>query len=234
MAVYPVNIEMAGRRCLVVGGGKVAARKLVALLDAGAIVEVVSPRICSGMATVVESRGVTYHQRIYRPTDLTGHFMVFAATDNPDVQKQILQDAKRAGVLLNCADMPEDCDFQLPARLSHHDLLVTISTSGASPAFSTRVRDLIKEVIGPEYGAVVMLMKLLRKKIIDLQDSSEQNKSLFYQILDLNLESLIRSGQWQEIEEKLQTILPYNVDISELVNIVRSEYLLSTSNLHRR
>jgi len=141
MAYYPVCLEMAGRRCLVVGAGTVAERKVNGLLGAGARVTVVSPSATERLLDWARAGRIGMTLREYAADDLAGHSIVFAATDDGLVNAEVARDARAAGVLINAADDPAHCDFILPAVLTRGDLTVAVSTGGASPALARVVRD---------------------------------------------------------------------------------------------
>ncbi len=217
MAFYPINLNIAGRLCLVVGGGGVAARKIEALLFSEAQVQVVSPEVCGKISDLAEAGAIQWFRREYRDSDLENVFLVFAATSEPAVQERIAVQAKKSGVLLNSADSPEQCDFQVPAKVRRGDLLIAVSSGGASPALSARIKHRLYLEFGPEYGDLVELLARIRRQIVSGSRESEANRELFQHLLDQPLVELIRTGRWQEIRTTLETILPDSVDCQSLV-----------------
>ena len=141
MGYYPVCLEMAGRRCLVVGAGAVAERKVNGLLEVGARVTVVGPSATERLLDWARAGRIGLTLRAYGADDLAGHSIVFAATDDGLINAEVARDARAAGVLINAADDPAHCDFILPAVLTRGDLTVAVSTGGASPALARVVRD---------------------------------------------------------------------------------------------
>jgi precorrin-2 dehydrogenase/sirohydrochlorin ferrochelatase len=141
MAYYPLSLDMTERRCLVVGGGPVAERKVAGLLDAGARLTVVSPAATDRLRDWARTERIRLRLREYAAGDLAGHSVVFVATDAGRVNAEVARDARAAGVLINAADDPAHCDFILPAVLRRGDLTVAVSTGGASPALARAVRD---------------------------------------------------------------------------------------------
>lgn len=136
--LYPINLALAGQPVLVVGAGRVAGRKVRDLLAAGAQVRIVAPKLSSSVARL--ARRVTICRRPFRGTDLTGVFLVVAATADEALQLRLAKLAKRKRLLVNVVDRPELCTFQMPARLRRGRLLLTISTAGAAPVFSRFLR----------------------------------------------------------------------------------------------
>lgn len=215
MVYYPVNLDITGRSCLVVGGGPVAARKILSLLECGARVKVVSPEVNRLIADAAAEGRVEWLPRKYSGSDLDGMFMVFAATSERDTQDRIAVDSKKAGVLLNCVDDPEKCDFQVPAKIRRGKLLIAISTGGGSPALAARIKGRLQKEYGPEYGLLVDLMAAVREHLVGV-GSPEQNRRLFHQVLSLPLLDLMEDNKWEDIRSRLSEILPESVDCQSL------------------
>jgi precorrin-2 dehydrogenase/sirohydrochlorin ferrochelatase len=168
MAYYPVCLEMAGRRCLVVGGGPVAERKVAGLLEAGARLTVVSPSATDRLRGWARTNRVRLLLREYAASDLGGHSVVFVATDDGRVNADVARDARAAGVLVNAADDPAHCDFILPAVLRRGDLTVAVSTGGASPALARTVRDELDAYLDQEdYAALARVAADARRTLRD-------------------------------------------------------------------
>ena len=138
MRYYPVHLDIKNQNCLVVGGGGVGTRKVKTLLECGARVTVVSPDPSQQLAKLASEGSITLTQRIYRSADLDGMFLVIGATDDENLNQQISTDAEKSNILCNIADRPEVCNFILPSIVRRGDLVITISTSGKSPALFCR------------------------------------------------------------------------------------------------
>ena len=147
MRYLPVNLDIAGRRVLVVGGGQVATRKVKTLRACGALVTVVSPAFAPGLTRM---KGITRIKRGYRKTDLRGVTLVVSAAGPQDVNRRAWEHACAAGIPINVVDQPDLCTFTVPAVLTRGDLVITISTGGGSPALSGRIREILTATIGPE------------------------------------------------------------------------------------
>ena len=200
---YPVNLLVAGKRCLVVGGGIVAAQKARGLVEAEAVVHVVAPRISDELRDVP---GVTWDERGYVVDDLTGCALVITATDDPAVNHQVYLDADARGIWVNAADDPVNCTFTLPARVRRGDLLVTVSTGGHSPAVASWLRRRLENDIGPEFETLLELIAGERERLqregtstegVDWQNAIDSGKLL----------ELIREGRLAEAKERLQACL---------------------------
>lgn len=206
-ASYPVNLVLDGRACLVVGGGSVAARKVEGLRACGARVHVVAPRVCD---EIRQWPDVTVEQRPYRPGDLAGYWLVVAATDDPRVNAAVYGEGERSHVWVNGADDPEHCSFTLPSVLRRGALVVSVSTSGRSPALSSWLRRRLESEIGPEYE---VLLELLSSEREVLQAEGRSTERLDWaKALDSDLLGLIRSGNVSSAREHLQTCLSSSSD----------------------
>jgi siroheme synthase-like protein len=205
--LYPVNLVVAGRRCLVVGGGRVAIQKASELVACGAEVHVVAPSIAPELAAL---DGVVVHERPYRPGDVADYRLAVTATDDPEVNHQVFLEGEAAGVWVNSADDPANCAFTLPARVRQGPLLVTFSTGGHSPALATWLRRRFSDEIGPEYLA---LMGLLADERSRLQREGVPTEGLDWQgALDSGMLDLVREGRLAEAKERLQACLSSSSD----------------------
>ena len=200
---YPVNLLVAGKRCLVVGGGAVAARKATGLVEAGADVQVVAADISDAMRAVP---GVTLCERAYDPSDLDGCRLVIVATDDPALNREVSRDADERGIWVNAADDPTNCTFTLPAAVRRGDLLVTVSTGGRSPAVASWVRAQLEADLGPELATLLDLVGEERDRF---QREGRSTESIDWQnaIDSGKLLELIREGRLAEAKERLQACL---------------------------
>ena len=148
---FPINLNLEGRSCLVVGAGRIGLRKTEQLLAAGAQVTVVAPEVVGDFAGLP----VTVHQRAFELTDLDGQRLVITATGNRELDQLIYDTCEDRGIWINSADDPERCAFTLPAVVRRGDLMVTVSTGGNSPALSSWMRQKLEALVGPEFEEVV-------------------------------------------------------------------------------
>ena len=149
--LYPIFLDLDGRRCVIVGGGEVANRKARKLLQARAEVVLVSPEV----KPELESVAVEVHRRPYREGDLEGAFLVFAATGRRGVNAAVAREARGRGIPVNVADVPSEGDFALPSVLRRGQLQVAVSTGGASPTLARRIRYELESTFVSEWAGVV-------------------------------------------------------------------------------
>jgi siroheme synthase-like protein len=167
---YPVDLDVAGRSCLVVGGGRVGARKALSLAECGAEVTIVAP-VLSEAALAVP--GARCERRPYRPGEASAYWLVVTATGDPAVDGAVYEDAVAARVWVNSADDPEHCTFTLPAVHRQGPVVVTVSTGGASPALSSWLRDELSVCVGPEFAELAERLAARRTAIHALGESTE-------------------------------------------------------------
>ena len=167
---FPMMVRLQDRKCLVVGGGKVAQEKVAGLLAHGAKITVVSPNVTPAIERQVQAGVLLWKKRRFSSRDLAGAFLVIAATDSPAVNSATFEASKQRGVLCNAVDDPENCDFFYPAVVRRGPLQIAISTNGQSPALASRLRRELEKQFGTEWGEWVehigkARMALMREQI---------------------------------------------------------------------
>lgn len=159
-------VDLEGRRCLVVGGGPIGTEKAEKLLEHGASVRLVAPSITDELRTLVDGGQIAeYHARAYHPGDLDGCFLVISGTNLDAINRMVWQDAEAAGVICNIVDVPILCNFIVPSIVRRGELAVAISTGGASPVVAKHIRREISDMYGPEWEALVDLLRELRDEL---------------------------------------------------------------------
>lgn len=197
---YPVSLNIRGRKCLVIGGGQVAARKVKGLLEHGAVVEVISPELCPELADLTGNREITSRIREYRTGDLEGAFMAIIATDDRRVNREAAAEARKRAVLVNVVDNAEESDFIAPSHLRRGDISIAISTSGKSPALARKLRIRLEEEFGEEYAQLASLLSTVRAEI--MEKKLKVNGEDWQQAIDLDrLIEMLKKGD----EEKART-----------------------------
>ncbi|MCE5323846.1 bifunctional precorrin-2 dehydrogenase/sirohydrochlorin ferrochelatase [bacterium] len=201
MGYYPIILDLAGKKCLIVGGGLVALRKAQSLLEAGAMATVVSPGICAELECL---DGVVLHRRAYEPGDIDGCTLVFAATDDPSVNAAVSHDAAEHGILANVVDDPELCSFIVPATCRRGDLLISVTTSGKSPALSKHIREQLEQAYGPEYEPFVNLLGEVREVIKSQYSCRAEREAAFNRLISSGILELLRDGKDEQAREMAQ------------------------------
>ena len=214
MSYFPINVDIQNRPCTVIGGGRVALRKVKGLLDCGASVTLISPEATPELSEMARDNRITWHERGYKQGDLTGSFMVIAATDDEATQQQVHAEAEEGNLLLNVADVPKWCNFILPATVRQGDLAISISTGGKSPVLAKRLRQELEKSFGPEYDQALELMGNLRPVVLAKGLPHSKNKIVFEELLHPELISLIKKGDWQTIKNHIHAVLGADVDLS--------------------
>lgn len=202
---YPVNLLVRGRRCVVVGAGKVAARKIDALLAAGADVTVVAPELGDEVRAWRDSGRVTVVERGFEPADLEGAWLATTATDEPDVNRAVFEAGEARRVWVNSADDPRNCSFTLMSVVRRGDVVVTVGTGGRSPALAAWLRARLDTELGPEYETLLTLLADAREEMRAAGRSSEDAD--WNRALDSGMLDLIRAGRVGDAEELLRSCL---------------------------
>lgn len=164
--LFPIFLKLDGRNALVVGGGKMAARRATQLISAGAMVTVVAPDAGQEIESLAKAKSIVLIRRGFNRTDLTGrYFIVIAATDDPETQHAVFEEAERRGILCNVVDKPESCNFYMPAIVHRGDLKIAISTSGRSPALAGKLRQYLEEAVPENAADLTDIVGRLRSKL---------------------------------------------------------------------
>lgn len=203
---YPIFLNIRDRKCMVIGGGQVALRKVKSLLECGAEVKLISPSLCPELDTLAESRTIGVIRKSYQAGDLQGAFIVIAATDSSDINSEIAKECHNIGVWVNVVDNAEESDFILPSSLHRGSLTIAVATSGRSPALSRKIRMLLEREFDEEYASMVLLIEEVRAKI--KRQGIKVNEDDWQKALDLDLIlELIKQGD----DEKAKATLIENL-----------------------
>ena len=206
MKYYPAYLDLRERPCLVIGGGAVAERKTLALLEAGAVVTIISPMLTSKLHELSDSGKITYLQKQYEDQDLSGAFLVIAATDSAEVNTLVASACRKKQVLVNVAVPPEVSSFIVPSVVERGDLLIAISTSGASPALSRKIRQDIEQRYGTEYEVLLEKLSAIRKRVLEEIPDKSRRRQVFQAIVDSDVIDLIRQGKAHAAELRMAEI----------------------------
>ena len=152
MSLFPAFLKLTNRRVLVVGGGSIAAQKIPGLLEAGAQVHVVSPKLSPQLTECLRNQQITWSPKSFDAADLNNAFLVIAATSLRDLNAQVYREADRRNILCNAVDDIDHCHFYYGSIVQRGDLQIAISTNGKSPALAQRLRKELEQQFGPEYA----------------------------------------------------------------------------------
>jgi precorrin-2 dehydrogenase/sirohydrochlorin ferrochelatase len=205
--LYPMMVDLTGKRCLVVGGGTVAERKVTLLLECGADVEVVSPATTARVAALAASGAVRVRRRPVRPPDLRDAFLVVVATDDPQVNREVAERVRTTGGLVNVADDPEACSFLVPAVLRRGDLTIAISTGGGSPALAKKLRQRLEQTIGPEYEAYLATLRLLRERARRAIADPQVRQAIYQRAVESDLFERVARGDAAAVAACIEDLL---------------------------
>ncbi len=207
---YPLYLNIADRKCIVVGGGQVALRKGKTLLEYSARVEVISPDLCADLEKLAGANEINTVDREYQYGDLKEARIVIAATDDSDVNLKVVKEARDRGILINVVDCAEESDFILPSYLRRGDITIAVSTSGRSPALARKIRTKLERDFGNEYESLAVLVNEVRTEI--RQRGIKVNSEDWQTALDLDLlTALLKQGK----SEQAKAILLENLVTSK-------------------
>lgn len=193
--MYPINLDLTGQACLVLGGGSVAERKVRRLLDEGAVVTVIAPALTPALQILAEEHQLSWQRRTYQPGDETTFFLIICATDDEAVSQAVSAAAKAQGKLLNVCDVPDLCNFTLPSIVRQGDLQLTISTNGKAPAFSRWLRKHLEQHFDERYGRWMAELAAIRKEDQALLATSRARQAFWRQALTDDVMDLVENNE---------------------------------------
>ncbi len=181
-SLFPMFLKLQGKRCLVVGAGKVGEAKIVGLLETGAHIRVVAPVATATVREWAHQGRIELELRAFSPVDLDGAFLVVVATSSRAVNERIYEEAQRRGVLSNVVDVPELCDFFYPAVVRRGDLQIAVSTAGQSPSLAQKIRQQLEQQFGPGYSEWVAELGETRRLILASDLDRERKLDLLHSL----------------------------------------------------
>jgi siroheme synthase-like protein len=215
MKLYPVHLLLEGKPALVVGGGEVAAAKAKTLQESGATVRVIAPELSPQMRELAGLSGLSVDQREFTPEDLRDIQIVIAATDLPEVNQAVFEEAQRRGILVCSVDDPSRSNFVAPAVLRRGDLVLTVSTSGRAPALASRIRDCLGEIFGEDYAYLLVRLGDIREQLKREYPDRTRRREAWYRLIDTRILPALRrrepvslesdSGAVQELSDSATT-----------------------------
>ncbi|MEZ5079426.1 MAG: bifunctional precorrin-2 dehydrogenase/sirohydrochlorin ferrochelatase [Thermoleophilia bacterium] len=207
MTHLPIFVDLVGRTCAVVGGGRVAEGRVRTLLGHGATVRLISPEVCAGLEEMLGESQIEFRQRTYEVADIEGCLMVIAATDRRDVNAAIARDAAEAGVLCNVVDRPEDGDVVVPAQVRRGRLAIALTTGGASPAVASVIRGRLEDLFGPEWEILLDMLAERRDSLIAAYPDTTDRSRVVREFLDGEAVERLARDERALVEAALDALL---------------------------
>ncbi len=207
MKYYPINLDLEDKSCIVVGAGEVAKRKVKRLLNCGAKITLISPKISGALKKIAQNNKIKIKNRGVNLRDLAGAYLVVCASCDRKVNSSISSYCKKKAILVNVVDSPRECNFILPSIIARGDLIITISTGGLSPALSKKIRQDLEKRFGTEYGKFLRIMKKLRPQAIKKIKNVKSRKDFFKKVLSPGIFSLLKKNNEKQALKELKGII---------------------------
>jgi precorrin-2 dehydrogenase/sirohydrochlorin ferrochelatase len=204
---YLVNLVVARRPAVVIGGGSIASRKIHDLLEACADVTVIAPVVCAPIQDLAGAGRIKLHLRPYGADDIAGAFLVVAATDDESLNSQISRDAQSRGIFVNVVDRPALCTFTLPAVVRRGDLTIAISTEGQCPALASVMREKLAGQFGDEYASLVAIMGALRRQLMCRGWSGGRIRGVVRELYSRGIAEMIRTNDREAVSALWRAVL---------------------------
>jgi len=204
MKVLPVNLLIEGKLAVVIGAGRVAARKATALLAAGARVRVVGKDFAPEFDAL---KGVEAIRAAYRRQHIEGAWVVIAATDSPKTNSLVARDARRVGALVNVVDTPELCDFIFPAVVQKGEVAIAVSTGGASPTLAKRLKDQISSSLDDAYEGLAKVLAAVRPRAIEAIPDPARRREFFETLADDRFLAVLKKDGYDQALAKARKLL---------------------------
>ncbi|NCO42225.1 MAG: bifunctional precorrin-2 dehydrogenase/sirohydrochlorin ferrochelatase [Armatimonadetes bacterium] len=207
MNLYPIELKIAARACLVVGGGNVAERKVASLRECDACVTVVAPALTPALEALARSGDLTVLRRGFVPEDLSGVALCIAATDDPTTNELAYREASARGIPVNVVDQPDLCTFFVPSTIRRGPVSLAISTTGTSPALAKRLRKRLEEIVTPAHGQLAELMGEFRPEVKDRFPNEAARRPVYERMIESEALDLLRQGKRDQAEEVLRACM---------------------------
>jgi len=204
---YPVYLDLQGRPCVVIGGGRLAEEKVRGLLAAGAAVTVIATDVDTEIREAVGTGRITWIPRVYQRGDLAGAALAFVAGQDPETVAAVWREGKERGTLINTVDDVPHCGFIAPSIVRRGDLTVAISTSGKAPALAVRLRQRLEGMLGDEHARFLEMAGTIRQPLAERHPDFATRRELWYRLVDSDVLDLLRSGDETSARARFEEIL---------------------------
>lgn len=203
---YPINLDIQNKNCVVVGGGKVAFRKICGLLKAGANVKIVSPQVCEEVKKLVKLNSVSWICKEFSPEIIEDEIILIAASNDMKVNYQAAQAAMEKKMLVNVIDQ-EGGNFNVPSTINYENLLLTISTGATSPAFSKFVREMLESELNENFSKGLKIVANYRKKSKKLLTDYRMRQDFWRRALTREVWNILKTGEFEKLEVMFEDAL---------------------------
>lgn len=208
MRYYPVYLNLTGRPSVVIGGGKIAEGKVLGLLEADAHVTLIAPQVTALLSQLADEHKIDWTARDYQQGDLQGAALAISATDDAQVNKQVWEEARERGILINVVDDPPYCDFIAPAIVRRGDITLAISTNGKMPALAAHLRRQLEQSFGEEYVALLELTAPLREQLATKHLDYAVRQQLWRKLFEeTDIVDLLRQGEIESARNLAKEVL---------------------------
>lgn len=204
---YPLCLDLENKNVTVTGGGRVAERKVLSLLESGADVTVISPSVTERLKTLSQKKLIRHIPRPYRKGDLKGSFLTVVSTGRKEINRNVSKEAGTSCCLYNVVDDPEVSNFIVPSTINRGNLTIAISTGGISPALSKKIRIELEKKYGKEYGLFLNLMEGIRKRLMKEIPSEVERRKIFHGLVNSDLIEIIRKKGIRAAKVKAEKII---------------------------
>jgi precorrin-2 dehydrogenase/sirohydrochlorin ferrochelatase len=204
---YPINLNLEGKKCVVIGGGKVAQRKVKRLLDCGANVKLISPKLTPTLRVLTKNNKIEFKNRWFSLRDISNVFLVICASNNRRVNSLVSSYCRKKGILVNVVDSPKECNFILPSVVRRGNLTISISTDGISPALTKEIRQNLEKRFGIEYAKFLRIMQKMRPEAIRKIKGLKSRKAFFSRAIRSDIFNLLKKNKEKQVRQKLERIL---------------------------
>ncbi len=204
---YPINVDIAAKKCVVIGCGPIGERKINSLLECGARVLAISKKFTPAVEKLIFDNKIEGHQREFREDDLDEAFLVYCATNDRELNEIVYQIAAHNGSLVNVVDVPDICNFIVPAVIRRGPLCIAVSTSGAAPALAKKIKKDIARMIPKNYENYIDFLAEKRLEIKETIGDIEVRKSIFEEMIESTIEDHMLAGDREKAETAYREIL---------------------------
>jgi len=210
LELYPIFINLKDKKCLVIGGGKVAERKVKALVRCGAKVHIISPQLTIALQNMAERGLVLYRCGYYQTGDLENTFLVISATDDDAVNQAVAGDCLKRNIMVNVVDDPPRCNFFVPSVLHRGSLKLAISTGGSSPRLAKIIRRKLEQEFGPTFTEFNDFLGTVRRQVQEQVADPVRREQIFMNLVDETTYTLVKQGDLEKAKERVNNVCHFD------------------------